>query len=74
MVEFYSFSSELLPEVIAYVKANKRKSRIGSIVGKDPSYFSFGVDGDYSGETMFYTWCSFGKESPIHFPAPLDEN
>ena len=65
MVELYSFSQALVPEVKAHVAANKWRSRIGSVICKDPSYFCLGIDGDNAqAKTGVFAWCSWGRQCP----------
>ena len=62
MVEIYSFSSEFLDEVKRYVAANRWKSLIGTVIGRDESYFCYGVNGDDEGGPQ--GWVSFGATCP----------
>lgn len=63
MVELYSFSPELNGAVRSHVSRHKGRSQIGEIIGGDPGYFCFGVDGDnFDVESGIFGWCSFGRE------------
>lgn len=65
MVEMYSFSTELKGAVRSDVSQRKGRSRIGELIGCDPGYFCFGVDGDnFDVESGIFGWCSFGRECP----------
>jgi hypothetical protein len=61
MVEMYSFSSPLLPEVLRHVKARRWKSQVGKVIGTDPSYYCFGLDGDWA---TYPAWFSYGPACP----------
>ena len=70
MVELFSFSSDLTNDVRQHVQRRRWRSRIGPIIGNDPTYFSFGVERDHPhSETGIYAWCSFGSECPAQLQA-----
>lgn len=65
MVELHSFSTELNEAVRSHVYQHKWQSEIGELVGRDPGYFCFGVDGDnFDVRSGIFGWCSFGKQCP----------
>ncbi len=67
MCELYSCSANLLPKIRDHVRRRKWRSQMGPIIGSDPSYYFFGVDGDYQGDTGAIAWCSFGPNCPIGY-------
>lgn len=75
LVELHSFSTELLSGICNHVRRKKWRSKIGPIVGTDPTHFSFGADGDnFDSNTGIFAWCSFGRECPIRLPTDAVSN
>ena len=65
MVEVLSFSSNIADQVAQHVRRRRWRARPGEIVGRDPTYFLFGVERDHpSAETGIVGWCSFGPDCP----------
>ena len=65
MVEVLSFSSNIANQVAQHVRRRRWRARPGEIVGRDPTYFLFGVERDHpSAETGIIGWCSFGPDCP----------
>jgi len=61
MTEFYCFSAALLPKVLAHVRLRRWRSSIGKVVGTDPGYYCFGLDGGWA---EYPAWFSYGPECP----------
>jgi hypothetical protein len=75
MVELHSFRADLLEGVVQHVRQNRWRASIGRLVGKDPSYFTLGVDGDNSDcATGIFAWSSYGSECPAELKALVAES
>jgi hypothetical protein len=61
MVELYSFSAPLLTRICTHVKRRRWRSKVGSIIGGDLSYYCFGLDGGWD---EYPAWYSYGPECP----------
>lgn len=72
MVEVLWCSSSLADEVVRYVRRKRRRAKPGTVVGKDPTYFLFGVEREnQTYETGIVGWSSFGPECPSELRAIL---
>lgn len=61
MVELYSFSSALSSRVVTHVRSRRWRSEVGKVIGTDPGYYCFGLDGDWA---TYPAWFSYGPECP----------
>jgi hypothetical protein len=68
MVELYSFSDALLPSVQDHVVRYRWRSRVGRVIGGDPGYFCFGMDGDWEEPPA---WYSYGRACPVEIQDAL---
>lgn len=70
MVELLWCSSSLAQDVQRHVRRNRWRARPGNVVGRDPTYFLFGVERDHpTYATGIVGWSSFGPKCPSELQA-----
>ncbi len=72
MLEVYSVSKVLSPQLLAHVKTKQWTSSPFEVVALDPAYICIGVDGDsQDSESGIFGWFSYGKLCQEHRIAPI---
>jgi len=70
MVELLWCSSTFADDVIRHVRRMRWRAEPGTVVGKDPTYFLFGVERENpTYETRIVGWSSFGPRCPSELQA-----
>ena len=65
LVELFSFSNNLLDDLLRHVRRRRWRSKPGTVLGDDPSYFMFGVErGNPCCESGIVAFSSFGPNCP----------